>query len=268
MLKGHKFNNEQCPKCGKIHLHRHHTAETKLLISVKKQGQKYGPQSIIHSLRIGQALKGVQKSAEHNKHNSEAQVKYLAEHPERANALGKYNKGQKLRELYGEEYWQKRMAILRRPKSAEYHQHHSEAARKTWENFTPERRKEIRLNIGNGAKRYWENLSPEDFKDRLDINCSSVVRVSKNQLKLYNFLRDIFPTVVLEYPINKKIRGHYILDIALVEDKINFEYDSIRWHTEDKYVESNKTRDNYLRELGWVVIRVGELELKNFIKEK
>lgn len=92
-------------------------------------------------------------------------------------------------------------------------------------------------------------------------------KISKCQLKLYNFLKNIFPSAVLEYgmysPYNSSRR--MFLDIALVEDKIDFEYDSIRWHSDTKYVVKDKMRDDYLQLIGWTVMRITEKELDNFI---
>jgi len=268
-LKGHNLGGVVCQKCGKIHIHprgnlgRHFSQEIRDAWSKQRKGK---PKSAIHSFRIGQSLKGVKRTEEQNKKNSERGKKYLAEHPERANALGNYNKGQKLRELYGEECWQKRLDNQKiTNQNEECHLKRSAASKQRWVNHTSERKEEIKLSISLGNRKYWENLSIENWNNRIEKICSARVRVSKNQLKLYNFLQKIFSTIVLEYPVKKKIKGHYILDIALVEDKINFEYDSVRWHTSNKHIERDVIRDEYLRTLGWVIIRIGEKELNNFI---
>ena len=248
-------------------LNKHFDGTARLKMSKASKGKS---KSALHALRIGQALTGLKRTEENIKNNSEAQKIYHTKHPERSNALGNFLRGKNLRELFGEKSWDKRMVnqkITRQSK--EFHQKRSAASKEMWENYTPERKEEIKLKRKIGIIKYWENLSPMDWKNRIDKTCSLVTRISKNQLKLHDFLKNIFPTVVLEYPVKKKIKGNYLLDIALVEDKIDFEYDSIRWHTEEKHVRENKLRDDYLQELGWSVIRIREPELRDFMgKEK
>ncbi len=92
-------------------------------------------------------------------------------------------------------------------------------------------------------------------------------KTSKCQLKLYRFIKEIFPSAILEYPIPRNGRNMY-LDIAIVEDKIDFEYDSISYHKnrgEHNYEEHDKLRDEYLHGLGWTVLRIGEKELRTFV---
>jgi hypothetical protein len=96
---------------------------------------------------------------------------------------------------------------------------------------------------------------------------------SKPQLKLYNFLKQIFDTAELEYFVPKKDKGYYKLDIALPDDMIDFEYDSKRYHIGQNknggfYEEQDKIRDEYLRSLGWTVVRIAEKELRSFIFSK
>ena len=125
---------------------------------------------------------------------------------------------------------------------------------------------ENRLKRKVGLRKYWENLSPEDWNNRIEKVCSSVARISKNQLRLYNFLKQYFPEAILEHRVKRETNGYYLLDIALIEDRINFEYDSTRWHTLDKHKERDRLRDKNLQSLGWTVIRIGERELDSYIK--
>lgn len=86
---------------------------------------------------------------------------------------------------------------------------------------------------------------------------------SKPQMRLFDFIKNIFPHAVSEYPIPKGDNIVY-LDIALPEDKIDFEYDEPYWH--NSIVNRDSERDNYISQLGWSVIRIkGEKELNEFI---
>ena len=87
---------------------------------------------------------------------------------------------------------------------------------------------------------------------------------SLTYLTLFHFLKKTFPSIVLEHIIYKRNGNPMFLDMAIVEDKLNFEYDSIYYHKNKE--NEDKIRDNYLTELGWTVIRIKENELQNFIK--
>ena len=118
-----------------------------------------------------------------------------------------------------------------------------------------------------GLKKYWDNLSHKDWEKRIEKTCSSVKRVSKNQMKLYTFLKQYFPDIILEHRVAKVVRGYYILDMVIFKNKIDFEYDSIRWHTSERHVDRDKIRDDYLRNMGWTVVRISEKGLNAFLLE-
>jgi len=50
--------------------------------------------------------------------------------------------------------------------------------------------------------------------------------------------------------------GLYALDFALVEKKIDFEIDGDQHYLDERVVESDKRRNNFLENLGWKIIRV------------
>ena len=114
-MKGHSYNPEGCPKCGKIHiptfLGRHHTSENKKIIGDKnhlantgkqrtpeqKKHYKEGlfglPKSAEHCLNLSKALKGKhcnlktefnsenqkgEKNSFYNKHHSEVTINLLS----------------------------------------------------------------------------------------------------------------------------------------------------------------------------------------------
>jgi very-short-patch-repair endonuclease len=144
-----------------------------------------------------------------------------------------------------------------------------EVLRKNNKNLSKERR----LKISVGAKNFWNNLSLEERRQKIR-KCLSFItnrkNVSKGQLKLYVYLKETFLSAVLNYeyscPYNPS--GLMYLDIAIPEEKVEFEYDSISYHKNRKgcnFEEKDKIRDEYLTSMGWVVIRITEKELKSLI---
>ena len=84
---------------------------------------------------------------------------------------------------------------------------------------------------------------------------------SKPQTRLLNFIKDMFPSAVSEYCVSEGSWPIY-LDVALPEEKIDFEYDEPYWH---KNKTKDKNRDLYLQRHGWVIIRInGKEELDEF----
>jgi very-short-patch-repair endonuclease len=78
-------------------------------------------------------------------------------------------------------------------------------------------------------------------------------KISKPQLALFEKVKQEYPQAVLEYPIKWNNRTIW-LDIAIVDLKINYEYDGLYWHQ----FNLDKERDIYLNSLGWKVIRISE----------
>jgi hypothetical protein len=104
------------------------------------------------------------------------------------------------------------------------------------------------------GKTYEEILGPERTAERIEelrisgaIGCSMTPRISGPQLKLYEEVKQQYPTAVLEYPV-----GGFCIDIAVPDLKLAFEYDGEYWH-QDK--EKDKKRDKVLNSLGWIVER-------------
>lgn len=83
-------------------------------------------------------------------------------------------------------------------------------------------------------------------------------KISAPQLELFNLVKSIFPTAILEYPI-----CGYCLDIAVLNKKLAFEYDGSYWHDPEK----DKKRDEVLDGLGWKTIRfIDRLPTRDEIK--
>jgi len=126
--------------------------------------------------------------------------------------------------------------------------------------------KNIRIELSERTKLYWSNLSKKERANRLQKWISSSrIRVSKPQFTLYSYLKEIFPEVKLEHLIKKEDGSLIYLDIADVDNKINYEYDSIRYHFGEIFEDKDNKRDEYLKNIGWTVMRVKQKELKEFI---
>jgi len=78
--------------------------------------------------------------------------------------------------------------------------------------------------------------------------------ISKGQLLLFEKVKEMFPSAVLEFPIDAPGKKYY-LDIAVPELKLDFEYDGFYWHSFPDAIERDKKRDEYLKSLGWKVFR-------------
>ena len=76
------------------------------------------------------------------------------------------------------------------------------------------------------------------------------MRVSKPQKRLYYLILKHFDCVALEYPIKTNVSKR-TADIALIEHKIDIEFDAEYWH-KDK---DDDKRDRELAEVGWTVLR-------------
>jgi hypothetical protein len=78
---------------------------------------------------------------------------------------------------------------------------------------------------------------------------------SKPQLALFEKVLKEYPGAVLEYPLRISGNKTIWLDVAVVDLKIDYEYDGAYWH-QDK--NKDILRDAALKELGWTVIRFTE----------
>lgn len=82
-------------------------------------------------------------------------------------------------------------------------------------------------------------------------------RISKPQRMLYDIIKKRYDTAVLEYTVQTQTRTLH-LDIAVPELKLNFEYDGLHWHKNNKKEKySDTVRDEELVKLGWKVYRIG-----------
>lgn len=83
-------------------------------------------------------------------------------------------------------------------------------------------------------------------------------RVSKGQFALFEFVKKFYPDATLEYPVKVTSKKTIWLDIAVVSRKLNLEYDGQFWHQLDEQKQRDNSRDEFLRNQGWKIIRVKE----------
>ena len=82
---------------------------------------------------------------------------------------------------------------------------------------------------------------------------SFIKNPSKPQVELYNRVKELYPTAVLNYPCYRvKGKRNYSLDVAIPELKIWFESDGSWFH--QNYNEDLK-RQNEIEKMGWKLIR-------------
>ena len=78
--------------------------------------------------------------------------------------------------------------------------------------------------------------------------------ISKGQQLLYEKIKEVFPTAVIEHEVKAPGKTYY-LDIAIPELKLDFEYDGFYWHSFPDAIERDAKRDQYLQQQGWKVFR-------------
>jgi len=78
--------------------------------------------------------------------------------------------------------------------------------------------------------------------------------ISKGQTNLYQLVKNFVPSACLNYPVICKNSVRYI-DVAVLDSKIGFEYDSDYWHQNQ---ELDNQRDHELNEVGWRIIHIRE----------
>jgi very-short-patch-repair endonuclease len=124
---------------------------------------------------------------------------------------------------------------------------------KTYEEIYGIEQAQIERNKRIPTLKNWRKKNPEKA---IQAARNSAITNSKNtsfpQQKLFKLIKKILPTekVEMEFPV--KLKRLRLLDIALPELKLDFEYDGEHWHT-DK--EKDKQRDLELTSMGWTVLR-------------
>jgi very-short-patch-repair endonuclease len=81
------------------------------------------------------------------------------------------------------------------------------------------------------------------------------------------YWKDIFDEAGIDYVEQHQIHT-YQLDFALVEEKIDIEIDGDQHYLDQRIVESDKRRNEYLENLGWKIIRVRWSQYKKLIDKQ
>lgn len=127
----------------------------------------------------------------------------------------------------------------------------SKSMKKAWKD------PETRMNYHEGRQKYYKsNKAKKNFeKKRKEMLNGGAVHaalfitdISKPQIKLFELIKKIISTAKLNYPVN----GLFLIDIAIPQLKIAFEYDCAYWHQDSK---KDNERQSYLESLGWSFIR-------------
>lgn len=82
-------------------------------------------------------------------------------------------------------------------------------------------------------------------------------KISKPQKMLFDIVKEQYPTAVIEHKICTPSKNFY-LDIAIVDRKINIEYDGNYWHRKNSEAGlfSDALRDQKLISMGWNIYRI------------
>lgn len=140
--------------------------------------------------------------------------------------------------------------------------------------YIPEMAKKLRYNnIHNGkgrntwlkGKTYEEIFKSKEKANKRKKQTSDWMKTEKNirrfckwpskpQVELFQLIKIKYENARLEHPIKTKNRTIW-LDIALVKEKINVEYDGTYWHELNG---GDEMRDKILKEKGWKIIRIKE----------
>lgn len=119
-----------------------------------------------------------------------------------------------------------------------------------------------RFNETEEGLKFKENAKQRLLNGGSSYILSFIKNPSKPQVELYNIVKDLFPSAILNYSLYEL---NYSLDIAIPELKIWIESDGPYWH-QDK--EKDLQRQRKIENLGWKCIRyvadtVKDVPLKN-----
>ena len=112
----------------------------------------------------------------------------------------------------------------------------------------------------------WKNKLSKKAIDRIKKYGLVFHHPSKEQIKLFKIIQELYPNCILEYWVKDVNRS---IDIAILEHKIAIEYDGSYWH-QDK--EADNKRQKEIESLGWKFIRFidyipSKQELEKLINE-
>ena len=74
-------------------------------------------------------------------------------------------------------------------------------------------------------------------------------------------VENILKELGIEYIVQYSVHSGFILDFALLEQKIAIEVDGFKWHSSEKAMKRDRFKDYMLRREGWEVVRIKEEEI-------
>ena len=86
--------------------------------------------------------------------------------------------------------------------------------------------------------------------------------ISKPQKELFEIVKTKYPTAELNKTLKLKDKKWCMLDVAVSEKKIDFEFNGIYWHRNTK--QKDLERQKRIEELGWKVININENTFNEF----
>lgn len=89
---------------------------------------------------------------------------------------------------------------------------------------------------------------------------------SKGKSYAEQYWKEVLDNNKIKYVEEYQI-GLYSLDFAILDNKIDLEIDGDQHHLDDRIVESDKRRNEYLENLGWKIIRIRWSDYKK-LKDK
>lgn len=153
----------------------------------------------------------------------------------------------------------------------------SKAVEKAWKDpvkrkniINADNRPEVKEKVSKTSKEYWNKPGVKEKQREYMLNggASYINSFNKNpsrpQVKTYENTKQLYEEAILNYPFL-----NYSLDIGIESIKLDIEYDETWWHVgyEDRR-EHDKKRDEYLKSLGWKVLRYRDyIPTKERLKE-
>jgi len=228
--------------------------------SNKQKGRKH---SELTKLKISVGNKGKEGWMKNKHHSPETIQKLKSNHfiftEEHRRNLSKALKGKKGPKFSLETIQKIREKNIGKTRSLEFKEKISKLnkGRKRSENFK-ENRKQYMLNggaehVGKFPKKFSDTFKQKQKERMLNGQAaymnSFISNPSKPQVELYNRVKEIYPTAILNYPL---IELNYSLDVVIPELNIVIESDGSWWHQD---LEKDSERQKKIEELGWKFIR-------------
>jgi len=120
--------------------------------------------------------------------------------------------------------------------------------------------KKVKENPQNYKKlfKYLKKNKKEMQNGKAAYMCSRNKSSSKGQVKLFEEIKEKYPSAILNYPIKVKSNKWYVLDVFIPKKNLCYEYDGLYWHKDTK--EKDQQRDADLQQIGIATIRINEGE--------